>query len=131
MTTIEEQHVLAELTRLRVQVPGVLGCVVAGVDGLLMLYDTTTGTEPHDVAALAAGAHGISRTTGAVLSQGGFSDVTIHNQNGYLSVYAIGELALLVVIGDGQLNIARLHLEARPVTNRLAEMLNVRPAHHM
>ncbi len=131
MTTIEEQHVLSELARLRVQVPGVLGCVVAGVDGLLMLYDTTTGTEPHDVAALAAGAHGISRTTGAVLSQGGFSDVTIHNQNGYLTVYAVGELALLVVIGDGQLNIARLHLEARPVTNRLAEMLQIRPAHHM
>lgn len=131
MTTIEEQHVLSELARLRVQVPGVLGCVVAGVDGLLMLYDTTTGTEPHDVAALAAGAHGISRTTGAVLGQGGFSDVTIHNQNGYLTVYAVGELALLVVIGDGQLNIARLHLEARPVTNRLAEMLQIRPAHHM
>ncbi|GAA2885703.1 dynein regulation protein LC7 [Actinoplanes cyaneus] len=131
MTSPEEQHVLTELARLRVQVPGVLGCVVAGVDGLLMLYDTTTGTEPHDVAALAAGAHGISRTTGGVLSQGGFSDVTIHNQNGYLSVYAIGELALLVVIGDGQLNIARLHLEARPVTNRLAEMLQIRPAHHM
>ncbi|WP_436528820.1 roadblock/LC7 domain-containing protein [Actinoplanes sp. HUAS TT8] len=131
MTTIEEQHVLSELARLRMQVPGVLGCVVAGVDGLLMLYDTTTGTEPHDVAALAAGAHGISRTTGAVLGQGGFSDVTIHNQNGYLSVYAIGELALLVVIGDGQLNIARLHLEARPVTNRLSEMLQIRPAHHM
>lgn len=131
MTTIEEQHVLTELARLRVQVPGVLGCVVAGVDGLLMLYDTTNSTEPHDVAALAAGAHGISRTTGAVLGQGGFSDVTIHNQNGYLSVYAIGDLALLVVIGDGQLNIARLHLEARPVTNRLSEMLQIRPAHHM
>jgi predicted regulator of Ras-like GTPase activity (Roadblock/LC7/MglB family) len=131
MTTTEDQHVLAELASLRMQVPGVLGCVVAGVDGLLMLYDTTTGTEPHDVAALAAGAHGISRTTGAVLGQGGFSDVTIHNQNGYLSVYAIGELALLVVIGNGQLNIARLHLEARPVTNRLAEKLQIRPAHHM
>ncbi|KUL29178.1 roadblock/LC7 domain-containing protein [Actinoplanes awajinensis] len=126
-----DASVLAELAALRMQVPGVAGCVVAGVDGLLMLYDTTIGTEPHDVAALAAGAHGISRTTGAVLGQGGFSDVTIHNQNGYLTVYAIGDLALLVVIGEGGLNIARLHLEARSVTAKLSGMLKIRPAHHM
>jgi predicted regulator of Ras-like GTPase activity (Roadblock/LC7/MglB family) len=131
MNTAEDQRVLAELAGLRLRVPGVAGCVVAGVDGLLILYDTAVGTEPHDVAALAAGAHGISRTTGAILGQGGFSDVTVHNQNGYLSVYAIGELALLVVIGEAGLNIARLHLEARPVTNRLAEMLQIRPVHHM
>ncbi|WP_229075268.1 roadblock/LC7 domain-containing protein [Actinoplanes sp. DH11] len=118
--------VYAELAHLRYQVPGVLGCVVAGVDGLLVLHDQTTGPEPHDVAALAAGAHGISRTTGAVLNQGGFSDVTIHNQNGYLSVYAIGDLALLAVIGDGNLNIARLHLEARPLLSRLATLLQIR-----
>jgi hypothetical protein len=122
----DTQSAHAELAALRHQVPGVLGCVVAGVDGLLILWDTASSTEPHDVAALAAGAHGISRTTGAVLGQGGFAEVTIHNQDGYLAVYAIGELALLVVIGDGRLNIARLHLEARPVTTRLAALLSLR-----
>jgi predicted regulator of Ras-like GTPase activity (Roadblock/LC7/MglB family) len=121
--------VYAELAHLRYQVPGVLGCVVAGVDGLLILHDQTSGPEPHDVAALAAGAHGISRTTGQILHQGGFADVTIHNQNGYLSVYGIGDLALLAVIGDGGLNIARLHLEARPVTARLATLLQLRTLH--
>ncbi|WP_328470954.1 roadblock/LC7 domain-containing protein [Actinoplanes sp. NBC_00393] len=124
--TDNHQAVYAELAALRYQVPGVLGCVVAGVDGLLVLHDTSTGTEPHDVAALAAGAHGISRTAGAVLQQGGFTEVTIHNQSGYLAVYAIGELALLAVLGDGGLNIARLHLEARTVTARLAELLQLR-----
>jgi predicted regulator of Ras-like GTPase activity (Roadblock/LC7/MglB family) len=124
--TDNDQAVYAELAALRYQVPGVLGCVVAGVDGLLVLHDTGTGTEPHDVAALAAGAHGISRTTGAVLHQGGFTEVTIHNQDGYLAVYAIGELALLAVLGDGGLNIARLHLEARSVTPRLDELLQLR-----
>ncbi|MEV6347570.1 roadblock/LC7 domain-containing protein [Actinoplanes sp. NPDC051851] len=123
-----DQPVYTELAGLRYQVPGVLGCVVAGVDGLLILHDTSTGTEPHDVAALAAGAHGISRTTGAVLGQGTFADVTIHNSNGYLAVYAIGDLALLAVIGEGNLNIARLHLEARPVTARLANILQIRSA---
>ena len=79
-----------------------------------------------DIAALAAGAHGISRTCGAALGQGTFQEVTIRNTGGYLSVYAIGELALLAVIGDSGLNIARLHLEARPVTARLAGLLQIR-----
>lgn len=119
------QTVRGELAALRHQVTGVSGCVIAGVDGLLILHDTTTAAEPNDIAALAAGAHGISRTCGAALQQGTFSEVTIRNQGGYLAVYAVGELALLAVIGDSGLNIARLHLEARPVTARLAKMLTV------
>ncbi|WP_245923600.1 roadblock/LC7 domain-containing protein [Paractinoplanes atraurantiacus] len=123
------QAVRGEMAALRHQVTGVRGCVIAGVDGLLILHDTVSSTEPHDIAALAAGAHGISRTCGAALGQGTFQEVTIRNTGGYLSVYAIGELALLAVIGDSGLNIARLHLEARPVTARLARLLNVPTAH--
>jgi predicted regulator of Ras-like GTPase activity (Roadblock/LC7/MglB family) len=119
------QAVRGELAALRHQVTGVRGCVIAGVDGLLILHDTSTGTEPHDIAALAAGAHGISRTCGAALGQGTFQEVTIRNSGGYLAVYAVGELALMAVIGDSGLNIARLHLEARPVTARLASLLRV------
>ena len=120
------QTVRAELAALRHQVTGVSGCVIAGVDGLLILHDSATSSaEPNDIAALAAGAHGISRTCGAALQQGTFSEVTIRNQGGYLAVYAVGELALLAVIGDSGLNIARLHLEARPVTARLSKMLTV------
>jgi predicted regulator of Ras-like GTPase activity (Roadblock/LC7/MglB family) len=119
------QTVRGELAALRHQVTGVRGCVIAGVDGLLILHDTLSGPEPHDIAALSAGAHGISRTCGAALQQGGFHEVTIRNEGGYLSVYAVGELALLAVIGDSGLNIARLHLEARPVTARLAAMLKI------
>ncbi|MEU4238670.1 roadblock/LC7 domain-containing protein [Actinoplanes sp. NPDC026619] len=123
------QAVRGEMAALRHQVAGVRGCVIAGVDGLLILHDTMTGVEPHDIAALAAGAFGLSRTTGAVLQQGGFSEVTIRSQNGYLAVYAVGELALLAVIGDSGSNIARLHLEARPVTQRLASMLTIDVSH--
>jgi predicted regulator of Ras-like GTPase activity (Roadblock/LC7/MglB family) len=119
------QAVRGELASLRHQVTGVSGCVIAGVDGLLILHDTMTNAEPNDIAALAAGAHGISRTCGAALQQGAFSEVTIRNQGGYLAVYAVGDLALLAVIGDSGLNIARLHLEARPVTTRLTAMLSI------
>ncbi|WP_034216748.1 roadblock/LC7 domain-containing protein [Actinoplanes subtropicus] len=124
------QAVRSELAALRHQVTGVSGCVIAGVDGLLILHDTMTSAEPNDIAALAAGAHGISRTCGAALQQGAFSEVTIRNQGGYLAVYAVGDLALLAVIGDSGLNIARLHLEARPVTARLTAMLSIQTIQH-
>ncbi|AGL19823.1 roadblock/LC7 domain-containing protein [Actinoplanes sp. N902-109] len=126
-TTTEQQFnaVRGELAALRHQVTGVLGCVIAGVDGLLILHDTMSNTEPHDLAALAAGAHGISRTCAGALNQGGFHECTIHNQRGYLVVYAVGDLALLAVLGDDRLNVARLHLEARSVTVKLAGMLQL------
>jgi predicted regulator of Ras-like GTPase activity (Roadblock/LC7/MglB family) len=129
MTTVQTDPYRAargELAALRHAVTGVQGCVVAGVDGLLILHDTVSGGEPHDLAALAAGAHGISRTCGNALRQGGFHECTIRNQKGYMAVYAVGELALLAVVGDDGLNIARLHLEARQATARLAKQLEIR-----
>jgi predicted regulator of Ras-like GTPase activity (Roadblock/LC7/MglB family) len=112
-----------ELTALRHRVVGVAGCIIAGVDGLLVLHDSRSAGEPHDVAAMAAAAHGISRTCGGALGQGQFQEVTIRNREGCLVVYAVGELALLAVVGDGAVNVARLHLEARPVLGRLAALL--------
>jgi uncharacterized protein len=119
------QAVRQELAGLRHKVTGVQGCVIAGVDGLLILNDTLSHTEPHDLAALAAGAHGISRTCGSALDQGGFHECTIHNSKGYLIVYAIGDLALLAVLGDDRLNVARLHLESRQITSRLSALLQI------
>jgi predicted regulator of Ras-like GTPase activity (Roadblock/LC7/MglB family) len=127
-TTDPYQAVRAELAALRHQVTGVQGSVIAGVDGLLILHDTLSGVEPHDIAALAAGAHGISRTCGAALHQGGFRECTIRNQNGCLAIYAVGEFALLAVLGDDGLNIARLHLEARQATTRLTSLMQIQSA---
>jgi predicted regulator of Ras-like GTPase activity (Roadblock/LC7/MglB family) len=118
-----------ELAALRHQVVGVTGCIVAGVDGLLILHESRSVGEPHDVAAMAAAAHGISRTCGGALQQGPFQEVTIRNRDGCLAVYAIGDLALLAVVGDGTVNIARLHLEARAVLGRLAALLQGESAH--
>jgi uncharacterized protein len=116
--------ILDELTGLRERVTGVQGCVIAGVDGLLLVYDIGGGPEPHDLAALAAAAVGVGRQTGLALRHGAFTDTTIHSHRGYFTVYAIGDTALLAVVGDHGMNVARLHLEARQVTAKLAVMLS-------
>ena len=122
--------ILEELTGLRDRVTGVQGCVIAGVDGLLLVYDTAGGQEPHDLAALAAAAVGVGRQTGIALRHGNFMESTIHSHRGYFTVYAIADTALLAVVGDQGMNVARLHLEARAVTPRLAALLAAMPADH-
>ncbi|HKT05001.1 MAG TPA: roadblock/LC7 domain-containing protein [Rugosimonospora sp.] len=115
--------IIQELRALRERVTGVQGCVIAGVDGLLLMWDTAGGQEPHDLAALAAAAVGVGRQAGLALRHGGFRETTIHSLRGYFTVYAVGESALLAVVGDDGMNVARLHLEARTVAPRLAAML--------
>jgi hypothetical protein len=116
--------VRGELAALLQRVPGVRGSVVAGVDGLLITHDLPAGAEPHDMAALAATTYGLGRQCGYALRQGPFRDTTIRSLRGYFTVYAVGERALLAVLGDDGLNVARLHLEARPVTERIAGLLS-------
>jgi len=115
--------VRGELTDLQLQVPGVRGCVLAGADGLLITHNLPPGPDPHDLSALAATTFGVGRQCGLSLGQGVFRDSTVRSTGGYFAVYAIGERALLAVLGDDGLNVARLHLEARPVTERLAGLL--------
>ncbi len=115
--------VRAEMADLRLRVPGVRGSVLAGVDGLLITYDLGPETEPHDLAALAATTFGLGRQVSLVLGQSPFRDATMRNEGGYFSVYAVNGSTLLAVLGSDGLNVARLHLEARPTCQQLAKLL--------
>ncbi len=115
--------ITAELTGLRRRVTGVRGSVIAGADGLLLRYDTGDRDEPHDLAALAAAAVGVGRQTGIALGHGTLRESTVHSERGYFAVYVISDLALLAVVGDDGMNVARLHLEAREVAPRLAALM--------
>ncbi|MDG6105534.1 roadblock/LC7 domain-containing protein [Dactylosporangium aurantiacum] len=108
---------------LRLRVPGVRGSVLAGVDGMLVTYDLGPQTEPHDLAALAATTFGLGRQVSLVLGQSPFRDATMRNEGGYFTVYAVDGSSLLAVLGSDGLNVARLHLEARPTCQHLATLL--------
>ncbi|MFC7548167.1 roadblock/LC7 domain-containing protein [Plantactinospora sp. GCM10030261] len=114
----------AELSRLRQRVPGVRGCVLATMDGLLVDGDMSRGGEPHDLAVLAASAFGVGRQCGLGLRQGAFREATIRSDAGYFTVYAVTENALLAVLTDDGADIGWLHEEARPVAERIAELLS-------
>ncbi|KAB1161822.1 roadblock/LC7 domain-containing protein [Micromonospora sp. DT46] len=113
-----------ELSELRLQIPGVHGCVLGGVDGLLITHNLQTDVDPNDLAALAATTYGLGRQVGLRLGQGDFQQSTVRNAGGYLSVYAVSSQALLAVVGEDSINVARLHLHAPPVAKRLAGLLD-------
>lgn len=119
--------ILDEMTALRDRVSGVLGCVLAGVDGLLLVNDAGPTIEPHDIAAMAAATVGIGRQLSMALHQGPFQECLVRNGNGYFAVYGAGEYAVLAVRADNGLNVARLHLEARSLAPRLADALHGYP----
>ncbi|MFV2101354.1 roadblock/LC7 domain-containing protein [Micromonospora sp. LOL_024] len=112
-----------ELHELRLQIPGVRGSVLGGVDGLLITHDVPDGQDPDDLAAMAAATFGLGRQVSLRLGQGEFRQSTVRNESGYFAVYAVGPQALLSVVGADAINVARLHLHAPPVAERLAKLL--------
>ncbi len=122
--TLPYPAIAQELSALRLQIPGVHGCVLGGVDGLLVTHNLQNGADPDDLAALAATTYGLGRQVGLRLGQGDFQQSTVRNAGGYLSVYAINGQALLAVVGTDSINVARLHLHAPTTATKLAELLD-------
>ncbi|WP_018653548.1 roadblock/LC7 domain-containing protein [Actinomadura flavalba] len=115
------EAVLDELKTLRDQVVGVTDAAVASVDGLLIGADTD-GVRPDVLAALAAAALGLGKSTGEEVGMGELREVVTRCERGHIVVYALASKALLVVLGDEGLDVPRLHLRSRPTVERLSQL---------
>jgi uncharacterized protein len=116
--------VVDELKSLRAHVVEITECLVSTTDGLLVAADTAT-VHPESVAALAAASLGLGRRAAAEVGLGGLRDVITRCSGGYVVVLAIGEGALLVVMGDEGLDVPTLHRESPAAIERLGGLLNV------
>jgi len=118
-----EADVLAEIRGLRDRVRHVAGSLVASVDGRLVAHDTH-GIEPDGMAALSAAVLGLSQRLIQTVGAGLFAETVTRGTHGYVATYAAGPRAVLTVVTGEETNIGRLHLEARQVANRLADLLD-------
>jgi hypothetical protein len=103
-----DQAVLLEIKQLRVSLPHVSGVLVA-------------------FAAMTAAQLGLGHQIAVAAVCGEFQETITRAANGYVATFAAGTSALLTVVASPELNVGRLHHEARPVAARVGEL--VAPAH--
>jgi predicted regulator of Ras-like GTPase activity (Roadblock/LC7/MglB family) len=119
----EQEDVVDELRLLRERVAGITDCLVSTADGMLVAADST-GIHPE---ALGSVALGLAKRTAITVGLGTLREVVTRCQSGYVVVYAIGDNALLIVLGDEGLNTDSLHGQSRQSIEQLAKLLDISP----
>lgn len=113
----------AEMRVLRDHVAGVTDTVIAAADGIPLIADVAEAIDPVCLAALAAADLGLARKATEVTRQGVMRQTVVYSSGGYMAVYAVEPMALIVVLGDAGLNIGRLHQVALPAIDRIGSIL--------
>lgn len=113
-----EQRTLAQLQRLRNQVSGINGSMVATSDGLLVTYDMLD-LEPSHAAAVIATMLSVVREAARLMGRGQLREAVVHGSTGYVAVFAVGAEAVLAVLGDRDLNVGMLHYQTREAVRHL------------
>jgi predicted regulator of Ras-like GTPase activity (Roadblock/LC7/MglB family) len=118
-----EADVLGELRRLRARLPQVTGALAASIDGLVLAQETA-GNQAEGVAALTAAALGVAQRLTDTTGQGGFRELLVRGERGYVATYAAGSSAVLTLMAEPRTNVGRLHLEARRSSARIGELVD-------
>jgi hypothetical protein len=121
------EAVLAELHQLRNRVPQLTGALAAGVDGLVVAHDTP-GVDPEGLAALTAAALGVAVRVADATGNGGFRELLVRGEGGYVATYAAGRTAVLTLLAQDRVNVGRLHLEGRRAGARVGDVLDAAEA---
>ena len=119
---VADGALLAQLQTLRDMVTGITGTAVASRDGLIITEDTG-GVDPDNLAALAATALALAQRLAREAGQGALREAVTRSSGGYVAIYAVGATAVLVLIGDEGLDIARLHRESRAAVDKIEALL--------
>jgi len=122
-----EDNLLAEMQALRDKVTGITGTAVASRDGLIIREDTG-GVDPDNLAALTATALSLAQRIASEAGQGTLREAVTRSSGGYVAIYAVGSSAVLVLIGDEGLDIARLHRESRAAVDNIETLLALNSA---
>ena len=99
-----------ELHALRERIVGVTDSVIATADGLLVASDSGSADQ-ESLAALCAAGMALGTRTAAHLGLGALRESVVRAAGGHVVFAAIGEHALLAVVGDAGLDLATLRRE--------------------
>ena len=117
-----EDALLAEMRALQEKVTGITGTAVASRDGLIVREDTG-GVDPDNLAALAATWLALAQRMSNEVGQGALREAMTRSSGGFVVIYAIGAQAVLVIIGDEGLDIAKLHRESQAALDAIRALI--------
>ncbi|MDQ0949771.1 putative regulator of Ras-like GTPase activity (Roadblock/LC7/MglB family) [Streptomyces phaeochromogenes] len=116
------------LTSLRDRVMGISQSVLSTADGLLVVHDSDS-VHPESVAALAAATLGVGRRMADQAGVGALREVVARCGSGHVIVMAVGDRALLTVMGDDGLDIPAFQRESPATVEQLTRALAADVAH--
>jgi uncharacterized protein len=119
---VVEDALLAEMRALQEKVTGITGTAVASRDGLIVKEDTG-GVNPDNLAALAATWLALAQRMSNEVGQGTLREAMTRSAGGFVTIYAIGARAVLVVIGDEGLDTVQLHREPRTALDAMRTLI--------
>ena len=117
-----EDALLAEMRALQEKVTGITGTAVASRDGLIVREDTG-GVDPDNLAALAATWLALAQRMSTEVGQGTLREAMTRSSGGFVTIYAVGTQAVLVIIGDEGLDTAKLHRESQAALDAIRALL--------
>ncbi|MCK5743583.1 MAG: roadblock/LC7 domain-containing protein [Caldisericia bacterium] len=122
MSSIAEQ-LTTILNNLKANVLGIQKAIVGSTDGLI-LASTSQEESDERMSAMCASLLSIGRRTGETLSKPTLNDVTIRTKEGYITIFAVGREAVIVVsTSSEQKNLGMLYMEGTRATNEMLKIL--------
>jgi len=125
---MDHEALALEMRGLREQVTGITDTAVAASDGLLIAADTADSIDPEGLAALAAAGLGLARRTAQATARGTLRQTVTYGSHGCAALYAVGDTALMVVLGDEGMDVDRLHRATQPTLRRIDLILTEKTA---
>ena len=120
---MDHKALAMEMRDLREQVDGITDTAVAATDGLLIAADTAESIDPEGLAALAAAGLGLARRAAEATGRGTLRQTVTYGSQGCAAFYAVGDTALMVVLGDEGVDLDRLHRATQPALRRIGSIL--------
>ncbi|MGW0336919.1 roadblock/LC7 domain-containing protein [Streptomyces sp. NPDC003011] len=120
---MDHEALIREMRGLRERVTGITDTAVAAVDGLLIAADTADSIGSEALAALAAAGLGLARRTAEVTARGTLRRTVTYGSHGCAAFYAVGDTALMVVLGDEGIDVDDLHRATQPTLRRIGALL--------
>ncbi|MFK4144084.1 roadblock/LC7 domain-containing protein [Streptomyces sp. NPDC004065] len=123
---MDQEALALEMRGLRQQVTGITDTALAAADGLLIAADTADSIDPESLAALAAAGLGLARRTAQATARGALRQTVTYGSHGCAAFYAVGDNALMVVLGDEGMDVDRLHRATAPALRRIDSILTAK-----